>query len=153
MHFITMIRMAAVGAVLFVAGCQGATEGITTASVVTDGSIRSDLEAGKLNYRKGNYGLAQEHFMKARNAEPLNAEAWLGLAAAYDQLGRFDLADQAYRQTESLVGPAPQLLNNIGYSHLLRGDTEKARAYLERAAAGLPRNETVRGNERILASM
>lgn len=153
MRFSAMIRAATIGALLFVSACQGGMEDITTASVVADGSVRSDLQAGKLNYRSGNYGLAQEHFMKARTADPFNAEAWLGLAAAYDQLGRFDLADRAYRQTESLIGPAPQLLNNIGYSYLLRGDTQKARGYLERAAAALPQDETVRGNERILDSM
>src|SRR5262249_18841631 len=52
------------------------------------------LRMGKVYFREGNYGLAEEKFRKAVEVTPKDAEAWLGLAASYDQLRRFDLADK-----------------------------------------------------------
>ena len=57
-----------------------------------------DLSIGKKYYRQGSYGLAERHFRKAVELHPRDAESWVGLAAAYDQLKRFDLADRAYAQ-------------------------------------------------------
>jgi len=34
---------------------------------------------------------------------PRDASAWIGLAASYDHVGRFDLADQAYKQAVLLA--------------------------------------------------
>jgi Flp pilus assembly protein TadD len=51
----------------------------------------------------------------------------------------FDLADRAYDQAIRLVGRTPMMLNNLGYSQLLRGDLRKARKYFlaaYEAAAG-----------------
>lgn len=153
MKLSAFLRVIALGGAVFASACQANLSDIDTASIETGDGVRSELESGKMHYRSGNYGLAQKHFVEARDGDPFNAEAWLGLAAAYDQLGRFDLADRAYRQTEALIGPAPQLLNNIGYSHLLRGDAETAAGYLARARAALPSNLTVAGNSSILDSM
>ena len=47
---------------------------------------------------KGNYGLAEENYRKAVELGPRDLDAWLGLAASYDRLKRFDLADRAYAQ-------------------------------------------------------
>ena len=46
---------------------------------------------------------------------------------------RFDLADRAYAQVEKLSGRHATLLNNRGYSYMLRGDLSKARADLSAA--------------------
>ena len=54
--------------------------------------------AGKTQFREANYGLAEKHFRKAVELRADNSEAWMGLAASYDQLGRFDFADRAYDQ-------------------------------------------------------
>ena len=66
---------------------------------------------------------------------PKDAEAWVGLAASYDRLKRFDLADRAYGQATKLIGDTPELLNNKGYSLLLRGDYARAKTVLLRAQA------------------
>ena len=75
-----------------------------------------------MNFTQGNYGLAERYFRRAVESGPREADAWLGLAASYDRLRRFDLADRAYNQLYGLVGRTPEILNNQGYSMMLRGD-------------------------------
>src|SRR5215510_4046894 len=79
-----------------------------------------DLNTGKKLYRSANFGLAERHFRRAVEARPRDAEAWVGLAACYDQLRRFELADRAYGQAIAIIGPTPEVLNNKGYSYMLR---------------------------------
>src|SRR5262249_48942878 len=75
-----------------------------------------DLAIGKKYYRQGSYGLAERHFRKAVELHPRDAESWVGLAAAYDQLRRFDLADRAYAQVLRLIGPTPDGMNSMSFS-------------------------------------
>ena len=112
-----------------------------------------DLSLGKKHYRASNYGLAEQHFRKAVEAHPKDAEAWVGLAAANDRLHRFDLADRAYKEATRLLGPTPELLNNQGYSYLLRGDYARARQTLRQAQARDPRNPYIRNNLNLLAKV
>jgi Flp pilus assembly protein TadD len=112
--------------------------------------VKDDITLGKEHYRAGNYGLAEMHFRRAVETSPGNAEAWLGLAAAYDQLKRFALADRAYREVLKLTGATPELLNNRGYSYLLRGDLGHASQDLAAAAAKAPDNERIQNNLKIL---
>jgi Flp pilus assembly protein TadD len=105
-----------------------------------------DLSLGKKHFRAGNYGVAEQHFQRAVELHSGDAEAWLGLAASYDRLRRFDLADRAYRQAIALVGPTPEVLNNQGYSYLLRGDYARARATLRTAQAKDPTSPYIQNN-------
>jgi Flp pilus assembly protein TadD len=110
-----------------------------------------DLSLGKRYFAAGNYGLAERYFRRAVETHPRDAEAWLGLAAAYDRLRRFDLADRAYAEAIRIVGPRVAILNNQGYSYMLRGDFKHARAKLEEARAKDPGNRFVENNLRLLA--
>ena len=112
--------------------------------------VKDDLALGKEHYRAQHYGLAEMHFRRAVETSRGDAEAWLGLAAAYDQLKRFDLADRAYREVVKLTGRSPELLNNRGYSYLLRGDLGRASQDLSAAAAKDPDNERIRNNLKAL---
>jgi tetratricopeptide (TPR) repeat protein len=105
-----------------------------------------DLNLGKKQYRAGHWGLAEQHFRRAVEAQPNDAEAWVGLAASYDRLKRFDLADRAYKRAIELVGPTPELLNNQGFSYMLRGDYVRARAILMSAQAKDPGSVYVQNN-------
>ncbi len=105
-----------------------------------------DLAAAKRAFREGAFGLAEQSFRRAVEASPSNAEAWLGLAAAHDRLGRFDLADRDYAQVEKRTGRGFELLNNRGYSRMMRGDLAGARRDLEAAAKLRPDNDFVRNN-------
>jgi Flp pilus assembly protein TadD len=109
-----------------------------------------DLSHGKRFYREGAYGLAERHFRRAVEQHPRDAESWIGLAASYDRLKRFDLADRAYAQVLTIVGPTPEVLNNQGYSYMLRGDFKRARKVLAEATAKDPANPFVKNNIRLL---
>ena len=81
---------------------------------------------------------------------PRDAEAWVGLAASYDRLRRFDLADRAYKQAIEIIGPSPELLNNQGYSYTLRGDYPHARKTLLEAQAKDPNSPYIKNNLELL---
>ncbi|WP_315922242.1 tetratricopeptide repeat protein [Mesorhizobium sp. SP-1A] len=141
---------------LAVAGCQTASDAnhsqVAPSSLMAGGvdpSV-SDLEKGKHQFADGNYGLAERHFRQTVEANPQSAEGWLGLAASYDRLRRFDLADRAYEQVVRLEGRRPKVLNNMGYSQYLRGDhTAARRLYLE-AQKSSPDDPVIRANLALL---
>lgn len=141
-------------AALALSGCQTAgVDALETAALSPESRdlSRADLEAGKAQFREANYGLAEKHFRKAVELRADNAEAWLGLAASYDQLGRFDFADRAYEQLLKVAGRQPRIINNMGYSYLLRGDKKKARALLAEAQAAMPGDVVVEANLALLS--
>jgi Tfp pilus assembly protein PilF len=109
-----------------------------------------DLAKGKQEYRDNNFGMAERYFRRAAEQHPRDAEAWLGLAASYDRLRRFDLADRAYAQAIRLHGATAEILNNQGYSYMLRGDFSTARAKLELARRKDPDNKFVANNLALL---
>jgi tetratricopeptide (TPR) repeat protein len=109
-----------------------------------------DLNLGKKYYRSANFGLAEEHFRRAVELHPKDAEAWVGLAASYDRLKRFDLADRAYGQAAGIIGDTPELMNNRGFSYILRGDYTRARRTLEVARGQAPDNPYIQNNLQLL---
>ena len=108
------------------------------------------LQAGRKHFSQGDYGLAEKNFRAAAEVNPSNADAWLGLAASYDRLRRFDLAEKAYHQAMRFAGDSPALLNNLGYHYLLRGDKVRARENLQLAASRDPGNPRIQGNLKLL---
>ena len=109
-----------------------------------------ELSLGKKYFRTSNYGLAEKHFRAAVEKHPRDAEAWIGLAASYDRLRRFDLADRAYGQAVGIVGTTVEILNNQGFSYMLRGDYKRAHAALAAAQRKDPGNKYVQNNLRLL---
>jgi Flp pilus assembly protein TadD len=116
----------------------------------TPSNPNDELSLGRLNFKQGNYGLAERYFRRAVETGPREADAWLGLAASYDRLRRFDLADRAYNQLYALVGRTPEILNNQGYSFMLRGDFVHARGILQEARAKDPANPYIANNIALL---
>jgi tetratricopeptide (TPR) repeat protein len=140
-------------------GTKAMAQAVETAPMPPPGSSQGllgsdsqdDLSLGKKYYRAGDFGLAEKHFRQAVETHASDAEAWLGLAASYDQLRRFDLADRAYKQAIRIAGLTVEIINNQGYSYMLRGDYRKAAATLAQAAAKAPENPYVKNNIRLLA--
>lgn len=135
------------------ASAPSADEAQTTVSEspgLLGSDANDDLSKGKKYYRVANYGMAESSFRRAVELHPRDAEAWLGLAASYDQLRRFDLADRAYAQAIAIAGPTVEIVNNQGYSYLLRGDIKRARAKLAIARRDAPENKYVLNNIRLL---
>jgi Tfp pilus assembly protein PilF len=110
------------------------------------------VRLGIQRFYEGNFGLAQQYFQDAVERAPGDVTAWIGLAASYDRLGRFDLADRAYAAAAKLEGETPRLLNNEGYSYMLRGDLKAAQAKFQRALRLDPTNETTLNNIKLLNS-
>jgi Flp pilus assembly protein TadD len=121
------------------------------ATAVVKPLAKDDVSLGKQYYRTGNFGLAERHFRAAAESQPRNPEAWLGLAAAYDELRRFDLADRAYAQAIRIAGEQVAIINNQGYSYILRGDYRRARELLLLASVKAPDNPQVQANMQLLA--
>lgn len=142
---------------LVVGGCQTASEAnhstVAASSDLMAGGVdpsASDLEKGKHQFADGNYGLAERHFRQTVEANPQSAEGWLGLAASYDRLRRFDLADRAYEQVVRLEGRKPKVLNNMGYSQYLRGNQSVARRLYLEAQKSSPDDPVIMANLALL---
>ena len=155
MNYLTTIKITAFICLAALGGCQSSSS--DTKADLGIKSLTKELQqgvpAGKHHFKAGNFGLSERNFRMAVENDPSNAEAWLGLGATYDQLGRFDLADRSYKQVMKLVGPVPQLMNNMGYSNLLRGKRKKAKTYFAKAHKAMPDNEVVNGNKELLAKL
>ena len=102
--------------VIGLAGCQATVTPTPVPDAVT-GQNPSDVKyypsdepvkLGIQRFYEGNFGLAQQYFQNAVEKTPRDATAWVGLAASYDRLGRFDLADRSYAAAAKLVGDDPQ---------------------------------------------
>src|SRR5215475_7657697 len=65
---------------------------------------------------------------------------------------RFDLADRAYTFAIRLVGETTEILNNQGYSYMLRGDLVNARRKFLKAYEREPNNPTIANNLQLLNS-
>ncbi|MFG1420707.1 tetratricopeptide repeat protein [Roseixanthobacter liquoris] len=110
------------------------------------------LQVAKNQFRAGNYGRAVRYYERAVEVAPESGEAWLGLAASYDRVRRFDLADRAYRMAGQYLGDRAEYYNNVGYSYMLRGDLAKARDNFLKALSLDPSNVTAANNLQMLRS-
>lgn len=142
-----------IAGLLALAGCEAPEVAAPVVSPDLDAApLASDelSRLGRQDLSAGNSGLAEEHFRTAVEKNRNDYMAWVGLAAAYDNLKRFDLADRAYAEAIRLKGENFWIMNNIGYSYFLRGDRPRALAELERAAALSPNNPVVLNNIRMV---
>jgi Flp pilus assembly protein TadD len=141
---------------VLLAACTGFTDqGAVDPGVAADDAAKyvpSDepYREGSVHFARGEYGLAEHYFRDATERAPQDAASWIALAASYDRLSRFDLADRCYRTAIDLAGETALILNNQGYSYMLRGNQAAARAKFARANALEPGNPLVQNNIRLL---
>ena len=146
----------AVSAALALAGCQTGADSVNvfptgTPSLEASAVMSNDpSRLGRTHLASGNYAMAARHFKDAVEKNRNDAGSWLGLAAAYDLLGRFDLADRAYSQVGKLQGETLELINNRGYSYLLRGDGARAYEQFQHSLALDPGNAVIANNIKLL---
>lgn len=110
------------------------------------------LRLANEHFSRGNFGIAAKYYEDAVAKAPEDATAWIGLAASYDRVGRFDLADRSYKQAIRLIGETAQILNNEGYSYMLRGNLVEARRKLTAADQRDPNNPVIINNINLLNS-
>ena len=125
-------------------------EGAPAAAAPRSSDPNDDVSLGKKYFRAGNFALAERHFRRAVELHPRDVDSWIGLAASYDRQRRFELADRAYDQATKIAGPTAEILNNRGYSYMLRGDQRRARETLLEAQARDPGNVYVKNNLEML---
>jgi len=154
---LSLIGVIAVGGCNTIPGpdTQEGVPPITTLTVQENASVQyypSDepLRLGIELFNRGNFGVAERYFRDAVEKAPRDASAWIGLAASYDRLGRFDLADRAYQSAIHLVGGTTAILNNRGYSYMLRGNLVAARRDFLKALEREPGNPTILNNLKLL---
>jgi len=110
------------------------------------------LKLGLEYFDRGNFGIAERYFRDAVEKAPRDATAWIALAATYDRIARFELADRAYGSAIRLTGETTQILNNQGYSYMLRGNLVNARKKFTKAYQREPGNATIANNLKLLDS-
>ena len=109
------------------------------------------LATAKGHFRSSNFGYSAAYYKRAAELAPNNPQAYVGLAASYDRLGRYDLSDRVYAALYKLDGGSAQYYNNLGYSHMLRGNLTKALTNFRKAQAIAPGNPVVENNLKLLA--
>lgn len=109
-----------------------------------------EIAAARTAFETGNFGFSARYFQQALETDPGNMEACLGLAASYDWLYRFDLADQAYGACRKIDDKNFLYYNNVGFSQLLRGELGKASVNFSQADALSPGHPVVQTNLKIV---
>lgn len=112
------------------AGCA-ATPGTVEVRPIADPASKlgrgGDLLAdAKGQLAVGNVGLALEGFRKASRAYPDNAEAFAGMAACYEAMRRYDLAELKYQAALALAPHNPSLLARLAGALDQQGKAEAA---------------------------
>ena len=119
------IRALLVTASLAAASCAGEQQLVEVRSIGGVGAkLRAaddPLAAAKGQLAIGNVGLALEGFRKAARERPDSAEALSGMAACYEAMGRFDLAQAKYEaalalapRNAALLAALAQVLDRLG---------------------------------------
>ncbi len=164
-HGVSFARAHALAAVstvvvLMLSGCAGigmsddpsAPTTLTVQQPASEKYFPSDepYHLGAEYFNRGDYGLAERYFREAVEKAPEDGASWVALASSYDRLRRFDFADRAYQRAIELCGETVQILNNQGYSQMLRGNLKSAREKFLKAAARDPSNPTILNNIMLL---
>ena len=110
------------------------------------------LAQATAHFRNNDFGHSAALYKRAVELSPRNAEAYVGLSASYDRLGRFDLSDRIYATLYEMTGGTAQYYNNVGYSYMLRGNLTAALTNFRKAKRLDPDSIVVANNLQILAN-
>ena len=120
------------------AGCTTSASEIKVRPLADPGAklrAGSDLLAdARAQLLLGNIGLALEGFRKAARERPDSIEAFAGMAACYDAMGRYDLSRHNYEAALAIAPSNPVLLNSFAASLDHQGNRAEAAAVRAEAA-------------------
>lgn len=160
-NLVTCALLAAAIVSLPLAGCSSSTFGGTGANgkqaqiadISDKGNLTADtaLTEARNHFRNNNFGYSAAYYKKVAELQPQNPEAYVGLGASYDRLGRFDLSDRVYASLLKLTGATAQYYNNVGYSNMLRGNLASAYTNFRKASQLEPENTVIANNLQLLA--
>ena len=124
------IKISLVASLLAAAGCAATPNGVEVrpiadpVSKLRPGADRLADAKGQLAI--GNVGLALEAFRSVARLYPDNAEAYVGMAACYEQMRRFDLAESKYQAALAIEPRDPELLARLAVALDQQGKTDQA---------------------------
>jgi hypothetical protein len=134
-------------------GCVSIGGGTESPSGIETRQSQDPYAAGKAYFARKQYGLALAEFRQSLRQHPRAPRDLNAVAACYDQMLRFDLADRYYDLALSIEPNSVETLNNVGYSHYRRSQEGygveylvTAQAYLARASALAGKNPVVTAN-------
>src|SRR5574338_813655 len=117
------------------AGCTSGAAEISIRPLADPGSkLRPGIGEARVQLALGNVGLALEAFRKVLREQPDSAEAYAGIAACYDAMGRFDVARQNYEAALALAPKDPALLGALAVSLDKQGKRAEAAAVRDEIA-------------------
>ena len=126
---------------------------LQVAEISDIGSYTADraLAEARAHFRNNDFGHSAAFYKRVVELRPKDAEGYVGLAASYDRLRRFDLSDRVYASLYKLSGSTVQYHNNVGYSYMLRGNLREALTSFRKANRLDPENVVVANNLQMLA--
>ena len=89
---------------------------------------------------------ASAHLDRAVSSPNASWRAWNARGVVADYFGNWKLAERAYARASKLAPDQPEVLNNMGWSLLLRGEWELAVDSIERAVALDPKSSRMADN-------
>lgn len=107
---------------------------VSPSSVADAGPSGLSLAKGKMLFARGEYALALESFRRAVREDPAGADGYNGLAASYDQLGRFDLSRRYYELALARAPEDVRILRNMARSFDRQGDQFAVRRLMDEVA-------------------
>jgi Flp pilus assembly protein TadD len=96
--------------------------------------------------RLDNLGVADLLSVRATSATAASWRAWNARGVVADLKQDWASADEAYGKAAALAPDEPELINNRGWSNLLRGNWQAALKLFEQAAAGDPGSIRIANN-------
>ncbi|XXZ47432.1 tetratricopeptide repeat protein (plasmid) [Streptomyces cavourensis] len=117
----------------------------TSLSVQREDNTDAEIAMGALAAARHDFPTALQWARKATASGPYSSSAYGVLADAYTQLGRYDEADATVQKMADLRPDAASLAR-ASYAFELKGDTERARALMDRSLAA-----AATGDERAFA--
>lgn len=95
-------------------------------------------QTGLKSHRKGDIGIAEQHYERAIAIDPNNAQAHYNLGLLYEDLQQLDQAQSQY--LTAIQGKIPNAYNRLAYLLLKQGNVDAAISFLEKS---LLNNETI----------
>lgn len=109
-----------------------------------------DVE-GRLALARRDYAEAATYYELSITRSPKLKEGYLGAASAFSLMGHFDRADVYFGLYNRHFGEDLAFMNDYGFSLALRGEVDKALAYLMAAQRRAPNSPTVTNNLELIA--
>lgn len=110
------------------------------------GDARSAERAGIASIMTGDMKAATRLLNRAASSGGASWRGWNALGVIHDFEGNWAKADEAFEKAQSLSPEQPEILNNRGWSLLLRGEWARALPVLEQASLLDPNSARCRNN-------